>query len=58
MVQFVRKEKNLSDDWVMYGWEITDTDSLKITLYNKHFPYEDFDRVVVVVDDVDTFINT
>jgi hypothetical protein len=42
----------------MYGWEITDTDSLKITLYNKHFPYEDFDRVVVIVDDVDTFINT
>lgn len=55
---WAREEKNLSDDWELYGWEITNEDTLKITLYNKHLPYEDFDREVVISNDIEQIINS
>lgn len=55
---WARKEKNLSDDWDLYGWKITDEDTLEITLYNIHLPYEDFDRKVVIADDIKQIINS
>jgi hypothetical protein len=57
MVEFVRLEQNLTDDWIMYDWEILESDSIKVTLFNKHFPYEDFERVSVIITNVDEFIN-
>jgi hypothetical protein len=58
MVEWARNEKNLSDDWELYGWKITNEDALEITLYNKHLPYEDFDREVIIANDIEKIINS